>query len=532
MGWFRDLIARVVMHRFWATAFLAIACSSLAIASYHYVAEIFKRPILLLTGPEGSNAIEIGDTLHVRFSKEPAWKFFGRSFSVTSQQTAGSKENRERVNNDRDGVLLGIGLDGFDGAPHVKGVLPLGDLRLLILANTTLLDRITYKQDADTTTGSAVVTSPPTFSQIAEYARQHTANDGDLSRPRFYLGPEGSGTREIAKTILDYYAVPLMAIDTDSQLGFVNAAYAVESGAIDLAFFMVPPTSTFVLELARRGTVRLVDLDKARGLAASSAVLASTTFPSGTINRGFPDSDVTTVSARMMIFCSDSMPENDVYWLTSAIDDFLRDEGLIRDGKPGDAAATERIDKPVPNLLAMAYPPHPGAKLYHEKRQPWYVASTRNSIRWLTGAVLAFLGTLVSAVLGGWFWGTAAFPGRDKSKADDQELRSTPLEIQSAKDGASIVGLDNPGPEDAFLAPEMLLARISVLMKDVDNMPRPTTHDARMKLFPRYSLLRHQADSSEQSRQFPEHEFDDVHAALSELEINFFSGARTSQRIT
>ena len=94
---------------------LFLASLALAGAVYNFTQQAFRHSLVLLTGPEGTSAEEIGNILRIRYADAPIWKFWGRSFQITPQETQGARDNRHRIDEDFKGVLLGVAFDGFDG---------------------------------------------------------------------------------------------------------------------------------------------------------------------------------------------------------------------------------------------------------------------------------------------------------------------------------------------------------------------------------------------------------------------------------
>ena len=153
---------------------------------------------------------------------------WGRSFDLSSQATDGSRYNREHVNDDRDGVLLGFALDGFGDTTHVRSMLSMGGVPLLILVNRRYLADLESAHgrpgapangaSAPAIQGNTSAISRPTFDKIAAHARR----EGTDQRDRFYLGPRGSGTREMSMLVLSEYGVPVEWVDTRAESAFTD----------------------------------------------------------------------------------------------------------------------------------------------------------------------------------------------------------------------------------------------------------------------------------------------------------------------
>jgi TRAP-type uncharacterized transport system substrate-binding protein len=380
-----------------------IGVASLCVAVYHFVSESLQQRVTLLTGPEGSFNSEIGETLHDQFLQQPAWRLWGRSFDLTVHDTNGSQQNRSRVDRDQQGRLLGIALDGFANTPNVRTMLHLTDIPLLVLASPTFLAKAAdakashgfgpiaaqaffQKLLLTKPTGTVADAAPVeiTFAQIADYFQNHRDQPH-----RFYLGPVGSGTRTLAKTVLDSYKIPWQDVDRFSQLDFVQAAYGIQDERLDVAFFLLPTQTDFIVEMLRRGNARLVGLDQTEGFVSNNHYLHEQTLTEGLFGSNMPSRPLATVQARVVLICSKSMPNNDAYWLTRSIANFL-----VQDEAIGPSLAADL----TPGANRTSYEMHEGARMFHEQREPWYIAGSRQSIHWLLGTAGALALTLLAAV--------------------------------------------------------------------------------------------------------------------------------------
>ncbi|HTU26312.1 MAG TPA: TAXI family TRAP transporter solute-binding subunit [Pirellulales bacterium] len=472
--WIRD-------HRY-LTLVLALAAMGCCVAAYQFVRETLQRRVILLTGPEGSFNNEIGDVLHDRFLQEPAWHLWGQSFDFSVHNTDGSQQNRSRVNDDRQGRLLGIALDGFSDTPNVRTMLHLTDVPLLILANPAFLSAVVDFEAAqafpensledesapptqlvitttvDTTTETTqpastttVATQPataqpaarqpntnrldaqasatsrpasPTFSQIAAYVKRNP-------NCHFYLGPPGSGTRTLAKQVLNYYDLSPHGVDRLSQLDFIQAAYALADGHVDLAFFLLPAKTDFIVELLRHGEASLVGIDGTGGLVDSIGFLETKSFEAGLFGHDIPPQSISTIQARIVLVCSASMPKYDGYWLTRSIAEFLSQDETVAESLAKDLS---------PSTQGTSYRMHDGASMFYDQREPWYIIFSRNSIQWLLGVLLVaplatFLPIYLSQLLRGAVapassaQESAPPPAGDAQASRRQGTRPTPAEL-------------------------------------------------------------------------------------------------------
>ncbi len=367
---------------------LLLAFLAAAGAVYTFAKQAFRHSLVLLTGPEGTNAEEIGNILRIKFADAPIWQFWGRSFELTPQETQGAQDNRHRIDEDLKGVLLGIALDGFDNADNVRRILDLGELPLVVVARREFLRKVMRTLPN--------TKEAPSFHEIAEFAHAHP------SECKFYAGPAKSGTREVATKVLEHNGLAVEDVVTLGDLNFVEAAYALRTEALDVGFFMTTIDSSFVHDLLRHGDAALVGIHDTSGLAQSSQFLFQTTYEPGVVVDDAPPARVETVAANSILICSATMPENDVYWLTQSVTGYLAEESLIaepdKSGKPAEPNDKADAEKKK-HLRHYAY--HPGAKAFHDHRQPWYVIATESSVYWvwtalILGPLAVFVGNLLT----------------------------------------------------------------------------------------------------------------------------------------
>lgn len=119
----------------------------------------------------------------------------------------------------------------------------------------------------------------------------------DLAAKRVALGPEGSGTRALALTLL---AASGRQHDPARILGFAGseAADALITGTVDAAIFVAGPDAPVVQRLLRAKGVRLMNLSHAEALARRLPYLATVTLPRGVIDIAddLPSRDVKLVA--------------------------------------------------------------------------------------------------------------------------------------------------------------------------------------------------------------------------------------------
>jgi TRAP-type uncharacterized transport system substrate-binding protein len=516
-SWLHRRWSWVRYHR-WVTTILVLAVVVCLGAAVHYAIESLQQRVTLLTGPEGSFNKDIGETLHDGFLQEPAWRLWGRSFYLTALETNGSQDNRSRVNNDRQGRLLGIALDGFSDTPHVRTMLHLTDLPLLILARPKFLGDIAKATTAPSSSAPTPQTfttkfqlpdsseaiaevavnlqlktpAEPTFSQIAAYAK-------NVGKGRFYLGASGSGTRTLAREVLKSHKVSIDDVDRLSQLSFTEAAAALENGHLDVAFFLLPTGTDFVVDLLRHGDASLVGLDETSGFVSRNRFLSLTTIADGTICENIPAQSLATVHARLVLICSEFMPTDDASWLTRSIAGYLRRDEEIAPGLARDF---------VPGSDGTAYEMHDGARMFHEQRDPWYVIGSLTSIQWLFAGLGLFLTASVTAFASAFLPDFLRKLGWWPSPSHDSQSEAT----------TDADGEQPQSPKTDSLTPAELLERANQLSDDFDKLPDPATPSQLVEIYNRFKDLERAIPAVKTNSQADKKLVESVRGALEKMD--------------
>ncbi|MDH5212439.1 MAG: TAXI family TRAP transporter solute-binding subunit, partial [Betaproteobacteria bacterium] len=118
-----------------------------------------------------------------------------------------------------------------------------------------------------------------------------------LAGKRLAIGPEGSGTRALALTVLGAAGA---ARDPGALLPLsgTDAADALVAGKVDAALFVAGPDAPVVQRLLRAPGVRLMSMAQADALSRRFAYLATVSLPQGVIDLAtdIPPRDVTLVA--------------------------------------------------------------------------------------------------------------------------------------------------------------------------------------------------------------------------------------------
>ena len=119
----------------------------------------------------------------------------------------------------------------------------------------------------------------------------------ELRGRRIAIGPEGSGTRALARQILaanEIDGAPTVLSDLTGQ----QAREALERGEIDAAFFVVAEPSPGMIALVANGTARLLPFPHAEAYAMRLPFLSVVRIPAGAVNiaRSIPATNIQLVA--------------------------------------------------------------------------------------------------------------------------------------------------------------------------------------------------------------------------------------------
>jgi hypothetical protein len=256
-----------------------------------------------------------------------------------------------------------------------------------------------------------------------------------------------------------------------ADLDFIEAAYAVADGQLDVVFCASPPGSSFVADVVRRNLVILVGLDDGhcRDIVNNrNPALRAGTIPQPSLSGAERADELQTITAHNYLICSDSIPTNDVYWLTLKISQYLDLKGVPND---------------TPYFLV-----HPGAELFHNGSVPGFVTLTRSSVQWFFGAIATFLTSVVVAALSGILWHRKvrdAVSKPEEARSDAQRLPVDPKKLEP--NGHRHAGGDTA--DVMQIASDMLRDSVEQLVDDV--IAKPVLTDAERDIFrQRYRELR------------------------------------------
>lgn len=105
----------------------------------------------------------------------------------------------------------------------------------------------------------------------------------DLKGKRVYLGPAHSGTRMVAKLLLQLYGIQGTELDIGEEWGFQEAANALNASKVDAAFFLVALNSDAINSLTASALFDVIGIERSKSLAQQYPFLRTTTIYKGAL---------------------------------------------------------------------------------------------------------------------------------------------------------------------------------------------------------------------------------------------------------
>jgi TRAP-type uncharacterized transport system substrate-binding protein len=340
-----------------------------AMASYRH------RKVVLYTGTTVADANRMGETVRNYFRDNNPSSLI--HYEVELRPSEGLRENRKKVADaSSQELVIGFDQDGFDPPESVRTLIPLTELYLHIVARQTDV--------AEAYLGPSLANQPPTLRRMQEWFAMRPPSPAILRRTMLcYIGPKGSGSRQIAEQVFRYYDIKLQQVDFGDFADWDTAYRMLEAGDIDLIFDASDFGSPSIAQRAQAKQFALIGLDDVQGLVAGQQnSMLVRRIPKGSY---FSDSvfcrgDLDTVATQRLIICNKAMSPFDAYYLTAGIR-----EGL-RQSVP--SVTWEKTEQPSPKS-GLVCPLHDGVEDFRHQRRPltWvYSLLERN---WFAG--LSFL---------------------------------------------------------------------------------------------------------------------------------------------
>lgn len=385
----------VVRHQL--TLVLLLVVGSLGWSAWQVASAYRHRTVILYTGTSTADASRIGDDVKKHFAKNPPSWFV--NYKIELRPSEGLKDNRRKVaESSPSELVIGFDQDGFSPPPEVRSLIPLSDMCLHPITHRGHVENALKRERelAAAAAGGTTAAPPPaakaiTLGRLIPFFRSKRSL---TDQPLFFLGPKGSGSRQIAEQVLAMYPVRLRFADYGDHIGWDTAYRLLAAGEIDAVFDASDIGSPFIRDLARDPRYVLVGLDNVAAMTAGdNRFLQPHTFPRGSYStdHGFCPTDVETVSTRRLLVCHQGMSTFDAFYLTAGIREAVRSSSptIYWDRPPA--------QQPTTDLVCRL---HDGAVDYRNNRQPlvwlWNVAERH----WFTA--LSAVGGLVLLLWRNW----------------------------------------------------------------------------------------------------------------------------------
>jgi uncharacterized protein len=254
----------------------------------------------------------------------------------TAEVTGGSVENIQRIHN--------------------------GEMDLAFTIATSAYEAYIGGEDFPEPVRELRVVAPlyPNLTHILVPGRSDVTSVADLRGRRVSVGAAGSGTEQVARHVLEAYALTYEDVD-ERFLSFTESAAALADGAIDAAILSVGYPASAALEATTTGGARLlsIDAEHAEALRQMFPFYAPDIIPAG-VYRG-QDDVVPTVSVMNWVVAREDLAPA----VAASVIQLLETE---RDALARTAAIAAQID-----LGRLANAPIP----LHSAAEAWLAANTR-----------------------------------------------------------------------------------------------------------------------------------------------------------
>jgi len=182
----------------------------------------------------------------------------------------------------------------------------------------------------------------------------------DLSGRRIAAGETGSGTRAIARTLLEDNKIDITDENVQST-GMDEAAQGLLKGSIDATFIVASPRAPLVQNLLREEEVHLMSIERAPAYTRRHHFLSAVTLPEGVIDlqSNIPSQDILLLAASANLAAHDSLHPALVSLLLQTARKVHGGGGLF--ARPGEFPNTSNLD----------FPPDKDALRYYEKGPPF-----------------------------------------------------------------------------------------------------------------------------------------------------------------
>lgn len=198
----------------------------------------------------------------------------------------------------------------------------------------------------------------PNYVQVITTGKTGVESIDDIKGKRVAVGDQGSGVEIATKAVLEAHGITYDDIEVD-YLGYAEAADALKSGAIDVAFTTSGLPNASVMELQNSVDLKIVPIEAeaVETLKESVPIFESLPIPAGTYGN---DEDIPTAAIRNALVVRSDLSEDDVYELTKYLF-----ENLDKLENSHQAAKDINLDE-AQNISVGEL--HPGAKRYYDEQ--------------------------------------------------------------------------------------------------------------------------------------------------------------------
>lgn len=359
----------IVLHQRQLKWGLIFACAFVSLWQLHRT--FTHRKVILYTGDHTSDSYRHGETIREYFSKTHS-SFFA-SYDIEVATSEGLTENRRRVMLPNDALVLGFDQDGFNPPPDVRTLIPLTDVTLHVLIRKPEPKQM----DAMFIFGADITAYVPNrHGSLSEVLKTIPNYKQTL---RCYLGPKGSGTRQIATHVLGHYGIAAKHVDVGGHIGWDAAYRMLRNRELDVLFEGSEMGSSGIGDLARENLFQLVGLDNVDGIVQGQQNFMKQTINEGLYNLGteFCKGKIETVATHRIIICPASLSSFDGYYLSQGIQEALRHHV---------PQIPWEQKKPTQTTTTRVIPLHPGAEqVKNEASAPYILFWKAVSSHWQWG---------------------------------------------------------------------------------------------------------------------------------------------------
>lgn len=371
-----------------STLFLVVL--SLMVVTLFYLQIRTATPpeqFILFTGPAGGGGEKLGKILSEKLRPPGFWSLNQRNVELVIKATEGYEDNRQRIQDDTTGRQIAFAHDGFNPHRNVRVLLPLQESYTHIIVNQGFLKAARDLPVGNGGSRPAPAASLPNGSAGRPWyfedlkpvlaANGRPGSDENPAYAEFekwaknkvFLGPELSGTRQVAKLILEHHGIPVDRLDCEADYNWNEMVSALIRGDIQMAFITTEPGNRAVRRLAGRGGFALLGLRDTEGLCQANSHVAVRYFKKYVYGAsqnaaGFCPAKTPTIATRRVLVCSSHMENADAYWLAQRLTEALRSEIPV--------ISWETAFEPKPEQRPLTYHIHPGVEPIKDPETPWY----------------------------------------------------------------------------------------------------------------------------------------------------------------